>query len=85
MGKLKIHPLPDGANEQLAAVIIPLIDGGIRNFLNAHGDKYDRQMRGLLKGSLRKRILNQMLSEESRLRDALIGDGSSPPRQDARA
>lgn len=77
MTRLRIHPLKEGSNAALAEVLVPLIDGSIESFLHAHGKKLPRDVRGLLKGSLRKRILNQMLAEEDRLRTAVTVQSDS--------
>jgi hypothetical protein len=80
--KLKIHPLKEGFNRDLAEVLVPLINGGIDSFLHAHGSKYSKELKGLLKGSLRKRVLNQILAEEPRLLGALKGNGPIPSRKE---
>ena len=66
--KVKIHPLPKGAPRPLTEFTASVVGGAIRDFLNAHGDQLNLgpSDRGMLLGSIRKRIINKLLDEEGR-------------------
>ena len=72
-GKVRLHPLPEGAPPPLAALIGAAVAGGIRDCLHAHPLPLSKAQRGNLIGSSRKRAVNQLVCAEgrSRLREAL--------------
>ena len=72
-GKVRLHPLPEGASASLASVIGAAVAGAVRDCTNQHFARMSRADRGLLIGSVRKRAVNQLVCDEgeARLREAL--------------
>jgi len=64
-GVVRLHPLPEGADPQLAQFVGQAVDGALKSFLSAHPMVLSNQERGLLLGSARKRIVNQLCCEQS--------------------
>lgn len=58
---VRLHPLPEGANSQLAEVLGKAIAGAVRATLDAHGHRVPADVCGLLVGSVRKRAVNQLV------------------------
>lgn len=73
LGKVRLHPLPEGASLPLASIIGAAVAGAIRNCLNAHPLSLTNAQKGLIIGSSRKRAVNQLVCAEgeARLRMAL--------------
>ena len=74
----RIHPLPVGTNRALVDVFGSAVAGAVRSALDAHAPEMSNHQKGMLVGSIRKRAINQLLSDEGerRIRDAL-GDRQS--------
>ena len=72
---VRLHPLPDNSNIELADVLGKVIAGATRSALQAHALRFSRQLRGMLVGSIRKRAVNQLvcLEGETMLRAAIGG------------
>ena len=71
--RVRLHPLPEGASGDLAYVIGSAVAGGLRSFLSAHEIHLSKSQKGMLIGSTRKRVVNQLVCREGeqRLREAL--------------
>lgn len=72
-GVVRLHPLPDEANFDLANVLGKIVAGATRSALDAHAKRFPRDLRGMLVGSIRKRAVNQLVCAEGEamLRQAL--------------
>lgn len=65
-GKVRLHPIPKGAPVAMVEYVAAVVAGGIEQTLVAHGQHLSRQMRGMLKGSICKRVVNQLCCTEGR-------------------
>jgi len=63
-GKVRLHPLPEGASASLASFIGAVTAGAVKDCLNQHFDRLPKDQRGLLTGSIRKRVVNQLTCAE---------------------
>lgn len=70
---VRLHPLPENSNIELADLLGKMIAGAARSALHAHAGHFSRHLRGMLVGSIRKRAVNQLVCPEGEtmLRDAL--------------
>ena len=70
---VRLHPLPENSNAEIADVLGKVIAGAVRSALHAHAMHFPRHLRGMLVGSIRKRAVNQLVCAEgeSMLRAAL--------------
>ena len=75
---VRLHPLPENSNLDLADVLGKVIAGAVRSALQAHGLHLARHLRGMLVGSIRKRAVNQLVCSEGEtmLRAALGKEGT---------
>ncbi len=76
---VRLHPLPENSNIDLADVLGKVIAGATRAALHAHAIHFSRQLRGMLVGSIRKRAVNQPVCQEGEtmLRAALRESAST--------
>lgn len=63
-GKVRIHPMPKGAPAAMVEYVASVVAGGIKQTLKAHGAELSANTRGMLLGSIRKRVVNQLCCEE---------------------
>ncbi len=61
---VRLHPLPENSNIELADVLGKIIAGATRAALHAHAIHFSRHLRGMLVGSIRKRAVNQLVCSE---------------------
>lgn len=65
-GKVRLHPIPEGAPPLLAAYIGGVVAGAIKDCVKQHPLPISNRQLGLLVGSTRKRAVNQLVCEEGR-------------------
>ena len=72
--KVRLHPLPRGANRELADVLARAVAGAVRDALNQQCPGMSAQEIGMLVGSIRKRAVNDLVSREGEaaIRAALV-------------
>lgn len=63
-GKVRLHPLPAGAPQPLSEFLSAVVGGATRSALMAHTNGLSKQQLGSLVGSIRKRIVNQLVCAE---------------------
>jgi len=75
---VRLHPLPAEHNEALVEAIAMPIYGAVNSALDAHAKDWGRHKRHDLAGSIRKRIVNQLVCTEgeTRIRNALLSQES---------
>lgn len=66
--RVRLHPLPDECPPQLAEIIGAAAAGAISSALDAHPCGLSKVQQGLLHGSIRKRLVNQLCCKETRER-----------------
>ena len=72
-GVVRLHPLPADCNQELAQIIATAVYGAVKAATDSHLSDLGRHRRTNLAGSIRKRVVNQLVCVESerRIRDAV--------------
>ena len=63
--KVKLHPIPPGVPAPLVELIGAVVAGAVKMAFNAHLQNLSKSERGMLVGSIRKRVVNGLVCAES--------------------